>query len=253
MYIVKDEKRFELKYEKLSAYEQRNNIMASNKLEGMKNLSPSGFSSWSKCNGFAYSKSNRTTEAARAGTQKHDNMYAELIQFYTKQIPLKSSYPLYIKDQFNKIKNGSMSIERPLIHKHNDKFYTLGFADCYMINEDDNTIEVIDYKSGHVIVQTQNNYQLMLYAWLIKKSDEKNRKVLITIHQGNAPYTHEVTDDEFESMENILNDTLDKLKDNNIEYRYSPSCNFCFNKSNCKVFYAEKLETFNKIHGGLNG
>jgi len=117
-----------------------------------------------------------------------------------------------------------------------------GIVDCAMILPDDSLI-IIDLKSGRVKVETDDNNQMLMYAYgiiqdMYKKSGKVSQSVIISICQSLVNNTQAIK----YSLDQMIkwyvkqHTPMNEINHNELVYRPNKTaCKYCQNRANCNA------------------
>jgi len=216
-------------------------------------VSPSGYKRWMNCPG-AYTLQEKLgdlipedngSEAATLGTELHARAEAalkgecepcEATQFYV-------SFCRQLAAQ----KDAEMIVEAkvPLFWSREEH----GYADCVIRTED--TVHVIDLKTGSIPIDAVNNYQLLTYAYGMGMTSTE--VFTMTIIQDNEAKSWSLSVDQIEALSSVigvkaqaaLNPYIHELNASD------EACMFCPCRPFCKAYTASLLENFDDLTGDM--
>jgi CRISPR/Cas system-associated exonuclease Cas4 (RecB family) len=172
-----------------------------------------------------------TSAAATEGTRLHD----QAVKDYFKG-EKNTEYAKYILES-----EGDQYIEVP-VRAIRDNFVLTGTCDFF--SYDGETLEVIDLKTGYSQVKPKDNKQLMGYVLgIIETFKIKPTKIYLTIHQGDEPLSHELTQDELKQFEK----DLDNINPES-EIKAGDHCRFCPSFIHCPAQKDKVLEVVKAPH-----
>ena len=225
------------------------------KYRGKYNLTPSSYRYWSRCLGFLFSKTGRTSDKAEKGKKQHEDRYNEIIQELKnlregKETKEKDFYVSWVIDKIKQTDVGVLLLEYPIIHKFSDSVGCLGFIDFLVWDNNSSTITLVDYKTGDYDISAKHNHQLALYAisFLKEYKHLKIEHIDFAIIQNNQEKVWKVDSDWLKETENNINKIVAKLDKDVVDYVYDGvRCDTCFNNINCSVYKDKKLESFDSL------
>ena len=216
-------------------------------------VSPSGYKRWMNCPG-AYTLQEKLgdlipedngSEAATLGTELHARAEAalkgecepcEATQFYV-------SFCRQLAAQ----KDAEMIVEAkvPLFWSREEH----GYADCVIRTED--TVHVIDLKTGSIPIDAVNNYQLLTYAYGMGMTSTE--VFTMTIIQDNEAKSWSLSVDQIEALSSVigvkaqaaLNPYIHELNASD------EACMFCPCRPFCKEYTAKLLDNFDDLTGDM--
>ena len=216
-------------------------------------VSPSGYKRWMNCPG-AYTLQEKLgdlipedngSEAATLGTELHARAEAalkgecepcEATQFYV-------SFCRQLAAQ----KDAEMIVEAkvPLFWSREEH----GYADCVIRTED--TVHVIDLKTGSIPIDAVNNYQLLTYAYGMGMTSTE--VFTMTIIQDNEAKSWSLSVDQIEALSSVigvkaqaaLNPYIHELNASD------EACMFCPCRPFCKEYTASLLDNFDDLTGDM--
>ena len=216
-------------------------------------ISPSAYRRWSTCPGSLTLQEklgdllppDNGSEAATLGTQLHDTAERALkgecepcedTQFYV-------SFCRQLAAQ----KDAEMIVEArvPLFYSREEH----GYADCVI--RTDETVHVIDLKTGSIPVDAVNNWQLAIYAYGMGMTSTE--VFTMTIIQNNEAKSWSLTVDQIEALSSVigvkaqaaLNPYINDLNASD------EACIWCPCKPFCKAYTAKLLDNFDDLTGGM--
>ena len=185
------------------------------------------------------------SEAATLGTELHARAEAalkgecepcEATQFYV-------SFCRQLAAQ----KDAEMIIEAkvPLFYSREEH----GYADCVIRTED--TVHVIDLKTGSIPVDAVNNYQLLVYAYGMGMTSTE--VFTMTIIQNDEAKSWSLSVDQIEALSSVigvkaqaaLNPYINELNASD------DACMFCPCRPFCKEYTASLLDNFDDLTGDM--
>ena len=215
--------------------------------------SPSGYKRWSTCPGSLTLEEklgnlippDEGGEAAQLGTELHSRAEAALkgecepcedTQFYV-------SFCRQLAAQ----KDAEMIVEArvPLFYSREEH----GYADCVI--RTDETVHVIDLKTGSIPVDAVNNWQLATYAYGMGMTSTE--VFTMTIIQDNEAKSWSLTVDQIEALSSVIGVKAQAAMNPYInELNASDeACMWCPCKPFCKAYTAKLLENFDDLTGDM--
>ena len=216
-------------------------------------ISPSGYKRWSTCPG-SYTLQTKLgdlippdegSSAAQLGTQLHDTAERALkgecepcedTQFYV-------SFCRQLAAQ----KDAEMIVEArvPLFYSREEH----GYADCVI--RTDETVHVIDLKTGSIPVDAVNNWQLLIYAYGM--GTMRTETFTMTIIQNNEAKSWTLTVEQADAIASVigvkaqaaLNPYIHELNASD------DACMWCPCKPFCKAYTAKLLDNFDDLTGDM--
>jgi len=124
-----------------------------------------------------------------------------------------------------------------------------GYADCVIRTED--TVHVIDLKTGSIPIDAVNNYQLLTYAYGMGMTSTE--VFTMTIIQDNEAKSWSLSVDQIEALSSVigvkaqaaLNPYIHELNASD------EACMFCPCRPFCKAYTASLLENFDDLTGDM--
>ena len=211
--------------------------------------SPSAYRRWSTCPGSLTLQEklgdlippDEGSSAAQLGTQLHDTAERALkgecepcedTQFYV-------SFCRQLAAQ----KDAEMIVEArvPLFYSREEH----GYADCVIRTDD--TIHVIDLKTGMIPVDAVNNWQLLIYAYGM--GTMRTEAFTMTIIQNNEAKSWTLTVEQADAIASVIGVKAQAaLNPYVIDLTASDeACMWCPCKPFCKVYTAKLLENFDDL------
>ena len=211
--------------------------------------SPSNYKRWSTCPGAITLQEklgdllppDNGSEAATLGTQLHDTAEralkgecepCEATQFYV-------SFCRQLAAQ----KDAEMIVEArvPLFYSREEH----GYADCVI--RTDETVHVVDLKTGSIPVDAVNNWQLAIYAYGMGMTSTE--VFTMTIIQNNEAKSWSLSVDQIEALSSVigvkaqaaLNPYIHELNASD------EACMWCPCKPFCKAYTAKLLDNFDDL------
>lgn len=193
-------------------------------------VSPSKAHIWTHCTCFENLPS---TTAGNQGTEYH--AYAE----DALKNGVIAPYPVQQYVDYVKSLDGELHIEEAIKLDPLMPGYDLGYGYCdsYVINAERASLEVIDLKTGRVLVSPVENLQLAIYAYcIIKNSNIPIGQIKLTIHQG-GDLGWSITYDELEKLiEERVKPGVHRVLGNAQVRERGSYCQWCANQDTCKAY-----------------
>ena len=215
--------------------------------------SPSGYRKWSTCPGSLTLEKrlgdlipkDEGSEAANLGTELHDNAEralkgecepCEATQFYV-------SFCRQLAAQ----KEAEMIVEArvPLFYSRDEH----GYADCVIRTED--TVHVVDLKTGSIPVDAVNNWQLAIYAYGMGMTSTET--FTMTIIQNDEAKSWSLTVDQIDALASVIGVKAEAAMNDYIHELVvsEDACRWCPCKPFCKAYTASLLENFEDLTGDM--
>jgi hypothetical protein len=157
------------------------------------------------------------------------------------------NYVGYIKKLYNEYNPKHIFIEQKIKMRFYDNNIN-GIVDCAMVTEEGDVI-IVDLKTGRGKVSTEDNNQMLMYAYgfvqdLFKKTKQKPSKVIISICQSVISNTKAIS---YELIDLIswyfsLAKPMEEINTDNLVYRpHEKACKYCAYKSHCNARIKEGI------------
>lgn len=215
--------------------------------------SPSGYKRWSNCPGAVTLESklgdlipkDDSSEAATLGTELHSRAERAL-KGECEPCEATQTYVDYCR------KAAEPDEAEMLIEARVKLFYSPeehGYADCVVRTED--TVEVIDLKTGSIPVPAKNNWQLFIYAYGMGLTTTERFKM--TIIQNDTADTWELDMHQADALASVIG-VKAKAALNEYIHELVPSedaCRWCKCKAYCSAYTETLMSSLEDLTGNL--
>lgn len=210
-------------------------------------LSPSGASRWAVCPAsvkVSEQYENKTNSAAEWGTKVHD-LGEKILKGQSIDFKLYDDEQIEVAEDYADYCTGLMTKKSVIMieERFNLEFIapnTFGTGDCSIL-DDNNTLHIVDLKTGRNVVYAKDNMQLKLYALGAiheLESIYNIEKVVLHIVQNRIGHidTWEVSIDELiEFKQWIIERAKLALSDNAPFNPQEKACQYCPHQANCEA------------------